>query len=147
MKLLIDCEFNSYQGQLLSMAIIDMKGELFYSELEIYEELDPWVKDNVSLIVAERSKDTYPEFQQRLEGFLSQYTEIHLVADWPEDVTYFTKALITGPGTRINTPPLTLEIRRDLDAISKNPHNAIADVIAMQEKYCEVTGTPIPSFG
>jgi hypothetical protein len=34
---------------------------------------------------------------------------------------------------RINTPPLTMEIRRDLDAVSEIPHNALADARAIKD--------------
>ena len=50
--------------------------------------------------------------------------------DWPEDIEHFCAALICGPGMRINTPPLTMEIRRDLNGASQLPHNALADAKA-----------------
>ena len=68
----------------------------------------------------------------RLGSWLSVYDAIHIIADWPEDIAHFCRALITGPGIRINTPPLTMEIRRDLDAVSELPHNALADARAIR---------------
>lgn len=63
---------------------------------------------------------------------------VQQIADWPEDVAHFCNFLITGPGTRIDTPPLTFEVRRDLDAVSKIPHNALEDARAMRLKYLEI---------
>jgi hypothetical protein len=65
---------------------------------------------------------------------------VHLVADWPEDIQHFCEALITAPGLRIDTPPLTMEIRRDLDAVSALPHNALEDARAIMRKHLELEG-------
>jgi hypothetical protein len=69
--------------------------------------------------------------QEKLETYLCQFESIHIVADWPEDIMWFCKVLVTGPGTRINTPPLSLEILR-VDTVSINPHNALADAGALR---------------
>jgi hypothetical protein len=61
-----------------------------------------------------------------------------LVADWPEDIQHFCELLITGPGLRLDTPPLTIEIRRDLDAVSALPHNALEDARAIKRKHLEL---------
>jgi hypothetical protein len=58
---------------------------------------------------------------------------IHIIADWPEDISHFCNALLTGPGTRLNTPRLTMEVRRDLHGDSKIPHNALEDARAIAE--------------
>ena len=50
----------------------------------------------------------------------------------PEDIAHFCQSLIVGPGARINTPHLTMEIRRDLDAVSEIPHNALSDARAIR---------------
>jgi hypothetical protein len=73
-------------------------------------------------------------FALSLHGFLKTYDSIHIVADWPEDIKHFCDALIIGPGIRIDTPPLTMEVRRDLDADSELPHNALADARAIRLK-------------
>ena len=68
--------------------------------------------------------------------FLSQFDSAHIVADWPEDISHFCNALIVGPGMRIDTPPLTLEVRRDLPNtadISRVPHNALEDARSLAQ--------------
>lgn len=77
---------------------------------------------------------------------------VHVVADRPDDIHHFCEALITGPGYRINTPPLSLEIRRDLNdaaALSETPHNALSDARALREfgKRLEANGLGIAGFG
>jgi hypothetical protein len=120
MNVYIDTEFNGYRGALISMALIDADGREFYAALPLQDPPDPWVAQHV-LPVLDLQPITSEDFRQMLEW-------------WPDDIRYFCEALITGPGTRINTPPLTLEIRRDLDTVSDRPHNALADARAIRRK-------------
>jgi hypothetical protein len=64
-----------------------------------------------------------------------------IIADWPEDIKHFCDALITGPGLRLDTPPLTMEIRRDIDAVSAVPHNALEDARGIMRKHLELEAT------
>lgn len=139
MKMFIDCEFNGMGGQLLSIALVpeDEQFEPFYREHAVHEPIDAWVQQ----IVMPKMKTCgcfRSHIQADLMAFLGQYDRIHLVADWPDDIKYFCELLITGPGERIDTPPLTMEIRRDLDCDSKNPHHALADATAMRDRYLEL---------
>lgn len=133
MKFWIDCEFNDFKGELISMAVVDEDGVFFYEVLPCPNPA-PWVAQNVMPIL-EKEPIRLDQFQRRLQAFLSHYANVHLIADWPEDIKHFCDALITGPGTRIGTPPLTMEIRRDLDAVSHLPHNALADAFAIRALY------------
>jgi len=76
-------------------------------------------------------------FQYKLQAFLGRYTSVHVIADWPEDIKHFCDALITGPGMRLNTPPLTMTIMR-FDSVSELPHNALADARGIMDAYYEV---------
>lgn len=127
MRLWIDTEFNGYKGELLSMALIDDDGREWY-EVRLWRgEVDPWVAENV-LPVFSKAAIPIELMQLSLQQFLSAYDSVHVVADWPEDIEHFCALLITGPGERIDTPPLTMEVRRDLNTDnSLTPHNALAD--------------------
>ena len=70
--------------------------------------------------------------QCSLRLWLAQFDAVHIVADWPEDIAHFCKALITGPGYRLDTPPLTMEVLR-IDAGSELPHNALADARGIRD--------------
>jgi hypothetical protein len=129
MKLFIDGEWNSYGGELISLALVPEIGYHFYEELGC-DNPDPWVAENVMTKLV-KNQITMSEMQEKLEAYLSQFESIHIVADWPEDIMWFCKVLITGPGTRINTPPLSLEVLR-VDTVSTNPHNALADADALR---------------
>jgi len=129
MKLFIDGEWNSYGGELISLALVPEIGEHFYEVLGC-DNPDPWVAENVMTKLG-KNRITMALMQEKLEVYLSQFESIHIVADWPEDIMWFCKVLITGPGTRINTPPLSLEVLR-VDIVSMNPHNALADAGALR---------------
>jgi hypothetical protein len=131
MNIYIDTEFNEFQGALISMALVAESGQEFYEVLPC-ENPGPWVAENVMPILGQEPV-LKQVFQLRLQHWLAQFPKVHLIADWPEDIQHFCQALITGPGMRINTPPLTMEIRRDLDAVSALPHNALADARAIKD--------------
>lgn len=124
MRLFLDCEFNEFRGALISMALVDENGREWY-EVVPCDNPGPWVAENVMPILG-RGPVSVPLMQASLSAWLSLYDHIHVVADWPEDIAHFCNALIAGPGTRLNTPPLTMEVLR-IDATSELPHNALAD--------------------
>lgn len=128
MHIWIDTEFNEFKGQLISLALVASDGREFY-EVVPCDNPGPWVATNVTPILG-KAAIPYQLMQQRLQGWLMQFDTIHIIADWPEDIEHFCAALICGPGMRINTPPLTMEIRRDLNGASQLPHNALADAKA-----------------
>jgi len=139
MKMWIDTEFNEFRGDLISMAIMAADGKEWYEVLPC-ENPGPWVAENVIPILG---KEPIPKklFQWELHKFLMKYNSVHLIADWPEDIAHFCEALITAPGQRINTPSLTMEIWRDLDAVSEIPHNALSDARAIRDKYLSMSAT------
>jgi hypothetical protein len=46
MNLFLDCEFNGFGGELISMALVDGDGNYFYEVLPCLEPIN-WVKENV----------------------------------------------------------------------------------------------------
>lgn len=132
MKLFIDCEWNSFGGDLISMALCAEDGAEFY-EVVGCENPTPWVAEHV-MPVLDKSSITKDEFQERLRVFLSDYSVVTIIADWPEDIAMFCKWLITGPGARINTPILNFSIFR-IDAESERPHNALWDARGILKHY------------
>lgn len=134
MNIFIDCEFNEFKGNLISMALVADDGQEFYEALPC-DNPGRWVAEHVMPII---NQEPVPMavFQTRLQKFLLQYETVHIIADWPEDLKHFCEALISGPGERLNTPPLTMEILR-FDAESDLPHNALADARGNAKYYKE----------
>lgn len=136
MKLWIDTEFNEFRGELISLALVDQNGREFY-EVVPCKRPGNWVAANVMPVLGQ-APISLELLQQRLQAWLHPYETVHIIADWPEDIEHFCRVLITGPGLRINTPPLTLEVRRDLEAFSQLPHNALADAKANRLAYLQM---------
>lgn len=134
MNIFIDTEFNSFGGELISLALVAEDGDEFYEVLP-YQQLDihPWVDEHVIPVLNQEPIDPVI-FQSRLQFWLSKYDNVHIIADWPEDIGHFCDALITGPGMRLDTPPLTMEVLR-IEAPSNQPHNALSDARGLRSEY------------
>lgn len=140
MKFYLDCEFDGWMGALISMALVSEDGHEFYWCADTVA-MDSWVRENiVPIIECEGATTTWQAcLATGLELFLATaavHTNAHIIVDWPDDVAYFCRAMITGPGTRINTPPLTFEVTR-VDAYPTTlegavQHNALWDARALK---------------
>jgi hypothetical protein len=60
-----------------------------------------------------------------------------LVADWPEDIAHAATLLIAAPGHRYPIDRIRFELCDafgfDSAALSKRPHNALSDAMALRE--------------
>lgn len=134
MRIFIDTEFNSFRGELISLALVDENGRGFYRVLDCPEPHE-WVAQNVIPVLNAKAV-SMEDLQFDLQAWLSVYHRVHIIADWPEDIEHFCRVLITGPGMRINTPLLTMEVDRLLSSEhSVVPHNALYDALAIREQY------------
>jgi hypothetical protein len=139
MKYFLDTEFNGFGGKLMSMALVpenDSKPE-FYVELEMNDQLDPWVRENVVPHLFQ-PPFTRQQFQLSFSRYLLniEYDEIIIVADWPDDIRYFCESMITGPGERIVTPTnIKFELDFSIEYESLVPHNALFDARAIRNFY------------
>jgi len=135
MNIFIDTEFNSFQGELISIGLVSQNGDEFYEVLEIENDYDPWVQEHV-VPYLEKKPCSKKDVQHRLTKFLNQYDSIHIISDWPEDIKYFCELLITGPGFAIDYPLISMEINRNINSVqSKVPHNALHDARAILESW------------
>ena len=130
MRLFLDCEFNEFKGALISMALVAEDGREWY-EVVPCEKPGAWVAENVMPILG-KDPVSMESMQRSLALWLAQFGSVHVVADWPEDIAHFCQVLITGPGWRLDTPPLTMEIVR-IDAGSVTPHNALSDARGIRD--------------
>jgi hypothetical protein len=96
MKLFLDCEFNGFGGELISMALVDENERYFYEVLPCINPTS-WVLNNVIPILNKQAIDL-KKFQNTLFNFLNHYETIHIVADWPEDFSLFLRSLILKQG-------------------------------------------------
>ena len=133
MRFWIDTEFNEYKGALISMALVADDGREWYEALPCPRP-GSWVAAHVMPFIGKEPLTDGNALAESLREFLAKFDSAHIVADWPEDISFFCNALIVGPGIRIDTPPLTFEVRCDLPNtadISMIPHNALEDARAL----------------
>lgn len=136
-RLFLDTEFNGFGGKLISMALVPEDNNLpeFYKEIEMTDQLEPWVKENVvpHLVLVPCS---YNEFQQALGQYLRVIGNCTIVADWPDDIRYFCEALITGPGEMLSfIHNIHFELKLGINYESKVPHHALHDARGIKEEY------------
>jgi len=137
MRLFLDTEFNGFGGKLISMALVpenDSK-RTFYKEIEMTDQLDPWVRENVvpHLVLIPCSRY---EFQQALSQYLWEVGDCTIIADWPDDIRYFCESLITGPGECLSLlHNMKFELDFGIEYESLVPHNALHDAKAIKEFY------------
>ena len=139
MRLFLDCEYNDFKGPLISMALVAEDGQDWY-EVTYCDNPSPWVAEQVMPILM-RPPISMFEMQRSLQYYLEQFDSIHIVADWPEDIAHFCQTLITWPGHRIDTPPLTMEVLR-IDSKSDLPHNALYDARGLRDAVLSMTPNP-----
>ena len=136
MKLFLDCEFNGFGGELISMALVDENEKYFYEVLPCMNPTS-WVFNNVIPILNKQAIDL-KEFKKNLFNFLNHYETIHIVADSPEDFSLFLTTLMLQQGVCMTTPKLTMELWEsdtNLTIDSEIPHNALQDAFALKRRY------------
>lgn len=144
MRLWIDTEFNGFEGELISIALVAESGDTFYIVRKAVEDMDivPWVQENVIPHLLKNplgfdlqmSDDTTAK--HILEGYLKRCgDDIEIISDWPEDIAHLCQFMITGPGYMIDTVnKIKFTIDRTLDVESEVPHNALYDAIANMDE-------------
>lgn len=135
MKLFLDCEFTNFNGQLMSMGLVDENDVEFYQVIKWTDTPHEWVVENVIPILL-KDPISHEDFQTALYRYLSKYDSIHVIADWPEDIKYFCQSLISGPGRMMNIQSsFTMEVTRRLKSYSALEHNALEDARGIKRAY------------
>lgn len=155
MRFFIDNEFNAFQGELISMAIVCDTHELYLvnQNFDLYgDNVHPWVSKNVIPLVYHDSvsKLAVPAPKASFKKHLSRFfydrvkcEEITIVADWYTDVEHLMNVLV-GPGggtvTLNRSRKINIEIDRTLDQ-ARDPlpcsieHNALWDARNLRNDY------------
>ena len=143
MRVYLDCEWNSTDasgyGPLISIALVAEDGREFYEAMGCSFP-SPWVAANVMPHLGER-RLRRGLLQALLVDWLHHYTEVEIVADWPQDLQQFCDLLITGPGHRVPIPErLTLSLEEYDNTKSERPHHALYDARALAKAATEARG-------
>ena len=151
MNYYLDCEFNGFKGELISMALVSETGLSLCLVMDQSDDMeyDPWVKENVmnNIFMSNthyvwNNMTSVQEAQALLESYFKGDNAIHVIADWPDDIKYLSDMLLTGPGTMINIPGITFEVKRvdawpndfPEDVVELRQHNAWCDAVALRYK-------------
>lgn len=136
MRLFLDCEFNGFGGELISLALVDENNQSFYEVLACQNPI-PWVVEHF-IPILNQTPISLEAFQKQLQKFLNQYDAIEIIADWPEDFALFSRCLIVSAGRCLSLPPLKMQLwmqESNAKVASQQPHNALADARALKLSY------------
>ncbi|MBA3069999.1 MAG: hypothetical protein FP825_16130 [Hyphomonas sp.] len=139
----LDCEFNGFGGELISLALSGEVSELYLVRPE--SELNglvahAWVENHVlpflSLPDARPRILPRDQFGRALQDFFAGDAAPSVIADWPEDLVHLMQCLILSPGQMVRIPDLTLRLMNTsaypterTDAVQ---HNALWDARALR---------------
>lgn len=132
MKLFLDTEFNGFGGSLISIALVSEAGHEWYQVLNCRRPTD-WVRRNV-MPVLNQAPTSPAALRASLRSFFDQFNNVHIVADWPEDISHLCRQLVSKKGHQVLTPPMTLELLTigGVMTTSATPHNALSDARALR---------------
>lgn len=137
MDFYVDAEFDVPTKTLISLGIVSADGNReFYEVLDYSNIQDEWVKANV-IPILEKEPIPREEFQERLKRFVGQFPGMNIIVNHPNDVIYFSEALLYGDkGKWIKIQPLTFDVDDSLSGKgSKLLHNALHDARATREDW------------
>ncbi len=136
MRYFLDCEFNGFDGPLISIALVpEVEGHgTFYAVLSCHRP-QRWVEAHVmpKLGAAAQSR---ADVVAGLSAYLAADPEPVLVADWPEDIAH-AAAMLVHKGRRM-VPHVRFDLINlpgfDTATTSTLPHNALADAHALRRE-------------
>jgi len=149
-KYYLDCEFNGFGGELLSMALRrDGGGGGYWVNGWPTQIYDPWVAANVVPILhapgVEATIVGLEALPAAIELMFKTWGDLDpiIVTDWPDDIKYFCQHIITGPGTMIGLNSIRFEMHR-VDAYPTTVHGAVQhnawwDAVALERRISEDT--------
>lgn len=139
MRLFLDCEFNGFRGELISMALVPEKplanGE-WYECLEPQMPLNEWVRNNVIPILG-KPAISKSEFRASLLRYIQWFERPELVADWHSDIIHFCN-ILQGDNFKESMPfdgKFTIIQTPEGEPKPEIPHNALSDAKALRDWY------------
>ena len=146
MRYFLDTEFNGFGGSLISLALVPEHGDQeFYASLPLPERPASWVERHVIPYLRHVPPGVDHELSRseaahHVAAYLAGDSDPVIVADWPEDLSYFCALLVTAPGNMVTiNGRLRLELINaagfSASANSRVPHNALHDARALRD-FC-----------
>ena len=139
-RMYLDCEFNSQNGELISIALAADNNTEFYGVVGVPHDVDPWVAEHVVPVINQAAVGL-EAVRQALYAYLRQFDSLEIVADWPADFVHLF-ALLNGKSyLGAYAPNLTAVLCPEAPVCptSTTPHNALSDARALRDAW-QVTG-------
>lgn len=133
MKLYLDCEFNGFGGDLISLALVAEDGREFYEVLPHPNKWDEWVHENVKPFLNKPPLRSREEFLDLFRRFLSGFDNPTIVVDWYTDAMHFFQCFQGRDHSESFGFACSLELVLLDEYDSKIPHNALEDARAIYE--------------
>lgn len=131
MRIAVDCEFNGFGGQLISMALVAEDGREWYGVLPQPDIIETWVNENVYPVLNQEPIERR-EFRQQFRSFLEQFDDIIIFADWYTDLVHFFETFAGKDHSESFHIPCTAVLLPDMEFLpSAVPHNALEDARAI----------------
>lgn len=132
-RIAVDCEFNGFGGQLISMALVPEDGGQWYGVLPLPEHIDPWVAEHVIPVLYAESMSR-EAFRASLSEFLKQQHDPVILADWYTDLMHFFQSFQGEDHSQSMHIPLKAELLPEREWLpSAVPHNALHDAWAIMQ--------------
>lgn len=149
-RLYLDCEFNGFAGELISMALVDGDDVAFYAGCAPSEPIVPWVQENVMPVLYSSFLPwqgyTPNALANSLVAFLAHQSRrdgwVGIVADHPADFVHLNKlldiwsSLNDFASLKFN---IDMNLVRSGELQSAVPHNALEDALALRN-WCKDNG-------
>lgn len=133
-RIFVDCEFNGFGGELISMALVCEDGNEFYGVIQHPKVWDKWVYENVYPVLALKPCGI-EAFRVEFKRFLSQYENPIICADWYTDLVHFFSMMAGEDHTHSFEYPCKAELVLIDSYDSEVPHNALSDARAISEAW------------
>lgn len=138
MRLYLDCEFNGFGGELISMALCAEDGREWYAVLPEPSLWNEWVFENVLPVISAEKPTIYAnsreEFRVSLRNFLDGFEQPTIVADWYTDLVHFFQSFAGRDHTESIDYPCKAELVTDVPGYAPAvPHNALSDARAIRD--------------
>jgi hypothetical protein len=144
MRYFLDVEFNGFGGDLISLALVpEEEGAAPFYEALACDQPTPWVAEHV-LPVLNAIAIPRAVMAARFADYLGDDEDPLLIADWPEDIAQAAMLMVVAPGRRVSLDRIAFRmidpIGFDAAALSKMPHNAYHDAVALRAFILEHEG-------
>jgi hypothetical protein len=140
MRYYLDCEFDGFGGELLTLALVSEKGSELYFYLEESEARDPWVRQNVVpvMLIEPIQVLDRPGAGRAIAELMDGDDDPEVIADYPTDFQHFCDCLVIGPNQLASIWNLRMRLERGQSYPTDLPgavqHNALWDARALKHR-------------